>query len=64
VLRENNILGRVQTLENFAITAQKDGKFDEAVTDMKEAIEICGNCRFIAQLHKNLGLIECQAGHR
>jgi tetratricopeptide (TPR) repeat protein len=34
----------------------------EAVEDTKEALHICGGCRFAAGLHRNLGLIYCRKG--
>ena len=53
---------RSRTLSNFAITSAKAGKWDEAVGQAKEALEVCGKCSSAAALRKNLGLIECQAG--
>jgi hypothetical protein len=34
----------------------------EAIRQLKEAIQVCGDCAVKADLHKNLGLIHCQAG--
>ena len=34
----------------------------EATRQMKEAIAECGDCAVKADLHKKLGLIDCQAG--
>jgi len=34
----------------------------EAIRQFQEAIELCGNCAIKADLHKKLGLIECQMG--
>ena len=29
---------------------------------MREALQVCGECRFSADLHRNLGLIYCRQG--
>jgi hypothetical protein len=35
----------------------------QAMHELKEAIRACGDCAIKADLHKNLGLIDCQAGN-
>jgi Tfp pilus assembly protein PilF len=34
------------------------------VEQMKEAIQLCGQCAESAHLHRNLGLIYCRTGNR
>jgi tetratricopeptide (TPR) repeat protein len=53
---------QAETLSNFAIAAAKENKWDDAIAQLRQAIQICGDCSSLAQLHKNLGLIQCQAG--
>jgi len=53
---------QAETLSNFAIAAAKENKWDDAIAQLRQAIQVCGGCSSLAQLHKNLGLIECQAG--
>jgi tetratricopeptide (TPR) repeat protein len=33
------------------------------VEDLQEALQICQDCRFSADLHRNLGLIYCRQGN-
>ena len=49
-------------MSNFAIVAAKENKWDDAIAQLRKAIQVCGDCSSLAQLHKNLGLIQCQAG--
>ena len=37
--------------------------WNQAVAQLEEAVEVCGNCRSKADLHKNLGLIYCRSGN-
>jgi tetratricopeptide (TPR) repeat protein len=53
---------QAETLSNFAIAAAKESKWDDAIAQLRQAIQICGGCSSLPQLHKNLGLIQCQAG--
>ena len=53
---------QAETLSNFAIAAARESKWDDAIAQLRQAIQICGDCSSLAQLHKNLGLIQCQAG--
>jgi tetratricopeptide (TPR) repeat protein len=58
----HDTLDRAQTLNNFALAAEKQKKWDEAIGNLRQAIEICGTCQAAPILRKNLGLIECEAG--
>jgi tetratricopeptide (TPR) repeat protein len=53
---------RARTLSNFALAAAKAGKWNDAIAQLYEAIQVCGNCTSGPALHKNLGLTQCQAG--
>jgi tetratricopeptide (TPR) repeat protein len=59
---QHDSLDRAQSLSNFAIAAAKQQKWDEAIGGLRQAIQTCGTCQAGPMLHKNLGLIECQAG--
>jgi len=60
--RQRQISDRVQQLGIFALAAANARDWAEAVADSKEALQICGDCRFAALLHRNLGLIYCRKG--
>jgi tetratricopeptide (TPR) repeat protein len=53
---------RARTLSNFGLAAAKAGKWNDAIAQLYEAIQVCGNCTSGPALHKNLGLTQCQAG--
>jgi len=59
---QTGVVERAQTLSNFAISAANAGNWTQAVSQLQQAIQECGNCESLATLHKNLGLIECRAG--
>jgi tetratricopeptide (TPR) repeat protein len=59
---QNGAEERARTLSNFAIAAAQAGKWNDAISQLNEAIQVCGNCSSGPVLHKNLGLTECQAG--
>src|SRR5262249_17280360 len=42
--QESTATDRARTLSNFAIASAKVGKWDEAVSQLREAIQACGNC--------------------
>jgi tetratricopeptide (TPR) repeat protein len=60
----NRLFDRVQALGNFAIEAANAQNWPQALDDMKEAIQTCGECAESAHLHRNLGLIYCRTGNR
>ena len=53
---------RATTLSNFAIASAQAHDWQQAVSQLKEALELCGDCRSKGDLHKNLGLIYCRSG--
>jgi tetratricopeptide (TPR) repeat protein len=56
------ITDRVQQLGNFALEAANAQNWPQALQQMQEALELCGQCSEAAHLHKNLGLFYCRTG--
>jgi tetratricopeptide (TPR) repeat protein len=59
---QQHIMDRAQMLGNFALTSADAHDWPRAVAQLKEAIETCGKCSALPQLHKDLGLIYCHSG--
>jgi Flp pilus assembly protein TadD len=59
---QQHIMDRAQTLGNFALTSADAHDWPQAIAHLKEALEVCGNCSALPQLHKDLGLIYCHSG--
>jgi tetratricopeptide (TPR) repeat protein len=62
VQKERSILDRADTLANNGIEAASAHDWPEAIRQLKEAIAACGDCAEKANLHRKLGIIDCQAG--
>jgi tetratricopeptide (TPR) repeat protein len=62
VQKERSILDRADTLANNGIQAASAHDWPEAIRQLKEAIAACGECAAKADLHRKLGIIDCQAG--
>ncbi len=62
--KSQRLFDRVQALGNFALEAANAQNWPQAVEQMKEAIQLCGQCAESAHLHRNLGLIYCRTGNR
>ena len=60
--QQSGVMERAQTLSNFGLAAANSGDWPKALAQLREAIQICGNCGSSAMLHK-MGLTECRAGH-
>jgi tetratricopeptide (TPR) repeat protein len=60
--KQRRLSDRVQQLGNFGLEAYNARDWTQAIEDLKEALQICGNCRFSADLHRNLGLVYCHKG--
>ena len=58
---QQHIMDRAQMLGNFALTSADAHDWPQAVAQLKEAIETCGKCSALPQLHKDLGLIYCHS---
>lgn len=63
VQKERRILDRADTLANDGIEAASAHDWPEAIRQLKEAISACGDCAAKADLHRKLGIIDCQAGN-
>ena len=59
---QQHIMDRAQTLGNFALTSADAHDWPQAIAHLKEALQVCGNCSALPQLHKDLGLIYCHSG--
>jgi tetratricopeptide (TPR) repeat protein len=60
--RKEHIMDRAQTLGNFGLASAAARDWPQAVSQLKEALQVCGGCSALPQLHKDLGLIYCRSG--
>ena len=60
--KQQQTTDRVQQLGNFALEAAGAQNWPQAVEQMQEAIQFCGDCADAAHLHHNLGLFYCKTG--
>lgn len=56
------VVDQASTLGNDALAAGRTHDWPEAIRQFQRAIEVCGDCAIKADLHKKLGLTECQMG--
>jgi tetratricopeptide (TPR) repeat protein len=61
--KSQQIADRVSELGNFALEAANAQNWPQALEQMNEAIQLCGNCSQSAHLHKNLGLFYGRTGN-
>ena len=59
---KQHAMDRAQTLGNFALASAAAHDFPQAISQLKEGLQICGECTAGLLLHKNLGLIYCRSG--
>lgn len=62
IQKQRRILDSAGTLANDGVVAASAHDWPEATRQLKAAIAECGDCAVQADLHKKLGLIDCQAG--
>jgi tetratricopeptide (TPR) repeat protein len=62
VQRKRRIVDEAGTLGNDALAAGAAHDWPEAIRQFQKAIEVCGDCAIKADLHKKLGLTDCQMG--
>ncbi|MGA3032803.1 MAG: tetratricopeptide repeat protein [Terracidiphilus sp.] len=62
IQKEQQTLDQVNTLANNGVVAASAHDWPEAIRQLEAAIAECSNCATKADLHKRLGLIDCQAG--
>jgi tetratricopeptide (TPR) repeat protein len=60
--QQKQILDQSETLGNFALSSAAAHDWPQAISQLKEGLQLCGNCRAKGQLHKDLGLIYCHSG--
>ena len=60
--QQKQILDQSETLGNFALSSAAAHDWPQAISQLKEGLRLCGNCRAKGQLHKDLGLIYCHSG--
>jgi len=60
---ERRITDRAETLGNFALASADARDWPQAVGQLLEAIDVCGECPTEALLHKNLGIIYARSGN-
>jgi tetratricopeptide (TPR) repeat protein len=60
--KNQQISDRVQQLGNFALEASNAQNWPQAFEQMKEALDLCGQCAEAAHLHKNLGMMYVRTG--
>ncbi len=63
VQKERSIVDRADTLANNGIEAASAHDWPEAIRQLKEAIAACGDCAAKGDLHRKLGIIDCQSGN-
>ena len=62
VQKNRDIVDQAGTLGNDALAAGAAHDWPEAIRQFQKAIEVCGDCAIKADLHKKLGLTDCQMG--
>ena len=53
---------RAEMLSVLATSSAKAGKLPQAITQLQEALDLCGDCHLRGDLLKSLGLAYCHAG--
>ena len=59
---QRRITDRAEMLGHFALASANARDWPQAIAQLGEAIEVCGECPAKALLHKNLGLIHLRSG--
>lgn len=62
VTKGDHLSDRVESLNNFAIEAARDLDWTQAVEQLKQALQLCRNCKQLPVLHRNLGFIYARTG--
>lgn len=62
VQKERSILDRTDMLANNGIEAAAAHDWQEAIRQLKDAMLACGDCAAKADLHRKLGIVDCQSG--
>jgi Tfp pilus assembly protein PilF len=59
---QKQITSQAETLANFGLAAGQRGDYSQAISQLQDAVQECGNCPSRPDIYKDLGLIECRAG--
>ncbi len=59
---DQRTIDRVNMLGNQANAKMYNANYKGAIDDLKEAIVLCGECKLLGALEKNLGLAYCHSG--
>jgi tetratricopeptide (TPR) repeat protein len=62
VEKARHISGRAQALASEAIVSMRADDWPDATRYLQQAIQICPDCAIKAELHKSLGLMQCDLG--
>lgn len=62
IQKQRRILDNVGTLANNGVVSASAHDWPDATRQLRAAIAACGDCTVKGDLHKKLGLIDCQAG--
>jgi tetratricopeptide (TPR) repeat protein len=60
--RDQRTIDQVSQLGNQANAKMYDANYKGAIDDLRSAIVLCGRCRLLGALEKNLGLAYCHGG--
>jgi tetratricopeptide (TPR) repeat protein len=60
--RDQQTIDRINQLGNQANAKMYDANYKGAIDDLKNAIVLCGGCKLLGALEKNIGLAYCHAG--
>ncbi len=60
--KNRRVVDQASALGNDALAAGAAHDWQEAIETFQRAIELCGECSIQADLHKKLGLTQCQMG--
>ena len=60
--RQESAAARAKVLSNFGLAAAGREEWESAVGQLREAVEVCGDCPIQAVLRKNLGLVLADSG--
>jgi tetratricopeptide (TPR) repeat protein len=60
--RDQQTIDRINQLGNQANAKMYEANYKGAIDDLKNAIVLCGGCKLLGALEKNIGLAYCHAG--
>ena len=60
--QKQQTIERVKELNNFALRAAEEQRWDQAASQLQDAIDLCRQCVQLGVLRKNMGLIYARKG--